>query len=40
MDRREKAAEARRKAGDHRPREPAVVTNRKSKWDQGVSHSY
>jgi len=35
MDRREKAAEARRKAGDHRPREPAVVTNRKSKWDQG-----
>ena len=35
--RREKAAEARRKAGDHRPREPAVVTNRKSKWDQGVS---
>ena len=38
MDRREKAAEARRKAGDHRPREPAVVTNRKSKWDQGVSH--
>lgn len=40
MDRREKAAEARRKAGDHRPREPAVVTNRKSKWDQGVSHAH
>ena len=39
MDRREKAAEARRKAGEHKPREPAPVTNRKSKWDQaGVSH--